>query len=191
MLSNSPCSCFAANSPAVARLLPVPCLSLSLCLCLSLRGLFSRSSAFSVPPATLLATSLSLSLALLRTVFFFSNGRAVCYGFIFFATRTRNYNFSFNLSCVFLGKHYDNTWGQSPRLASGQTAASGCLSSLSHSLSTYTLGRRLCVVYQPGYWLLLQLLLLLLLCLLTACYFYGFVAKANFAHKLQQKDKQQ
>lgn len=137
MLRNSPCSCFAANSPAVARLLPVslplslsPCVPLSLCLCLSLRGLFSRSSVFSVPPATLLATCLSLSLCSARSSFF-SNGRAVCYGFIFFATRTRNYNFSFNLSCVFLGKHYDNTWGQSPRLASGQTAASGCLSSLS------------------------------------------------------------
>lgn len=171
--------CTAAPSLSSSVSLPLS-LSLSVSLLVLARVVFSfvyfQCSAGNV------AGNVSLSLC------FFSNGRAVCYGFIFFATRTRNYNFSFNLSCVFLGKHYDNTWGQSPRLASGQTAAPGCLSSRSLSLSTYTLGRRLCAVYQPGYWLLL---LLLLLCLLTACYFYGFVAKANFAHKLQQKDKQQ
>lgn len=115
-----------------------PSVSLPLCPSLSVSLLVLARVVFSFVCFQCSAGNVAGNVSLSLTVLFFSNGRAVCYGFIFFATRTRNYNFSFNLSCVFLGKHYDNTWGQSPRLASGQTAASGCLSSRSLSLSLRT-----------------------------------------------------
>lgn len=179
--------CTAAPSLSPSVSLPL-CPSLSQSLLVLARVVFSfvcfQCSAGNV------AGNVSLSLSLCSTrSSFFSNGRAVCYGFIFFATRTRNYNFSFNLSCVFWG-NIMTTLGDRARGQPRGRQPRRVVCPLSLTLSTYTLGRRLCVVYQPGYWLLLQLLLLLL-CLLTACYFYGFVAKANFAHKLQQKDKQQ